>query len=358
MIFNSDTIMQNIRQTLMHGQEVKVPSMTTKLMFPYHWIPGEMRILLSRFVFRAHTQNIPKDHNNRPIAPFDHSVDTLSLQLNQHASDLPTWHWPQNRTCALVLSHDTDTAGQEKGIRELMKIATERGIRSTFSFVGNCIHHYSNLINEMRADGFEVALHDVIHDNRIAHFSVDEIIERLQPAQNAKSQYDMHGFRSPSWYTSPALWEALEQSGFMYDMSALDSWFLFEANKHHGVNTYFPFMVGKLVVLPNTIPFEVPWIIPGLRRSDTHVFWRPKIKSIAQAGGLIMINAHPDRWYCGRRYAADILRKLMDDILETYNPAVMQAIDVARHTHHIHTLEGMHTLPGNPIVCIPRRLLT
>ncbi|MEO5378865.1 MAG: polysaccharide deacetylase family protein [Magnetococcus sp. DMHC-6] len=345
-------LIHEIRQMLLHGQETDIASISNSLPFPYFWIPGELRMLLSRVIFRKHVRCLKK--NGKIHAPANDTLDQKALQLARFDPG-NLWQWPNDHSCAFVLSHDVDTAGQESGIREIMQVARERNIRSTFSFVLDSIPHYHDLLLEMLADGFEVALHDVVHDNRICSLTEEQIVKRLLPAQEAIERYGIKGFRSPSWYVSSSLWSALERLGFDYDMSALDSWPFFQRGMEHGVSTFFPFMVGELVVLPSTIPFEMPWHILGMAKKDVRWFWTEKIQRLAHAGGLILVDAHPDRWLCGKRSAADHLREVMDYILQTHNPVVMQASAVARYTRQMNDEGAMLLVPGACPLRIPRR---
>jgi len=60
-----------------------------------------------------------------------------------------------------------------------------------------------------------------------------------------------------------------------------------------------PFRIRpELVELPCTLPFEAPLLIG--RRFDSLVsFWRPKIDLLKRAGGVVVVNTHPDPNYLG-----------------------------------------------------------
>lgn len=235
----------------------------------------------------------------------------------------------------------------------LRNVAQKRGIKNTFSFVGRYLPQYAPLIHQLQSTGADVALHDVVHDNRIAFLPEEAIIERLSPTMEHVHRYNLTGFRSPSWYTSPALWSALGALGFLYDMSALDTWPFFSPKRNFGVCTFFPYMVGSLVVIPNTIPFETPWCC-GYAVRHTLDFWKPKFDHVARSGGLIMFNAHPDRWYCGNRPAIEQLERCLDYILTTHDPATMTAAEAATHTLQMHRTGRTTELPGVPSISVPR----
>jgi peptidoglycan/xylan/chitin deacetylase (PgdA/CDA1 family) len=263
------------------------------------------------------------------------------------------WSWPDGKGCGLVLSHDVDTQGQEQGIGMMRSVALRHGISHTFSFVGRFLADYQDTLDSLRVDGVDIALHDVSHDNQVAFLSEEAIVERLSSVSHFLQRWQIKGFRSPSWYLSPTLWAALNEMGFLYDMSALDSWSFFTAQKTHGVRTFYPFMYENLVVLPNTIPFELPWYC-GYAVQDTLAFWKPKVDQIARAGGLIMINAHPDRWYCGNKPAARALDQLLDYIISQHDPVAMSGSGLALHMRKMRDQQCVMTLPGSPELRLPQ----
>jgi hypothetical protein len=58
-----------------------------------------------------------------------------------------------------------------------------------------------------------------------------------------------------------------------------------------------------LIELPCTLPFEGPILI-GPRPKNLLDFWRPKIDMLKRAGGMVVVNTHPDPNYLGN---ADML---------------------------------------------------
>ncbi|MDD2709056.1 MAG: hypothetical protein PHV34_13805 [Verrucomicrobiae bacterium] len=326
--------------------------MSSRLPFPYHWVPGVWRVWLAKRLFRPHVRGVRSQPNRSPRTYADGEVDRI-LDDGFSTADQEGWSWPDKKSCALILSHDTDSVGQERGIELLCQLAKRKGLRSCFSFVGKDLQSYRPLIRDLVKEGFEVALHDIAHDNLIAFLSEDEIIARLRPVMDLARELGMKGFRSPSWYVSPAFWAALEKTGFSYDMSALDSWPFFHPSQNYGVRTFRPFMVGGLVVLPNTIPFEMPWLA-DIPLSQTFPFWRPKLDLICQEGGLVMFNAHPDQWYCGNSKAVAELERCLDHVLETHHPATLMPHQLSQYVRETFGRGACVDLGGAPPVRAPR----
>ncbi|HYF36380.1 MAG TPA: hypothetical protein VD994_13885 [Prosthecobacter sp.] len=224
---------------------------------------------------------------------------------------------------------------------------------TTISFVGQFIDSYAPLISDLRRTGADIALHDIAHTNDIAFMDRSTIVERLKRAAEWRSAYGITGFRSPSWYVSAALWNALDVCGFSYDMSALDTWPFFSKESNHGVRTFLPFGVGNLVVLPNTIPFDdMPGIV-GYKPEELFAFWKPKIDAIAASGGLIMLNAHPDKWLSGNPRMLDSLGVVLRYILDTHDPARMTAREVAEHFRSQRFRGAVIDIPGEPLLAVP-----
>lgn len=318
---------KTISDILLHGNNAADPPVTANLPFPYHFIPGVIRSALAKILFRKHIRSSGyAPHGRTPY--LDDSVDQMVSRAfpNQAA----TWRWPGGKRCALVFSHDVDSPGMERGIGRLARLSEARGFSASFSFVGEHIARYGETIRRLIEPGHDIALHDHCHDNRIAFLPRDEVLTRLEKSRQAVTDYHIKGFRSPSWYTSQNLWDALEAFGFDYDMSVLDSYPFFERGRCYGVGTFFPYQYKNLVILPNTIPFELPWY-GGVDKGDTLAFWKPKLDRIALSGGLIMINAHPDTWLCGNQKAVETVEETLDYVLETHDPVALNARQLAEH---------------------------
>ena len=136
-------------------------------------------------------------------------------------------------------------------------------------------------------------------------------------------------------------------------MSALDTWSFFDSKRNYGVATFFPFKVDKLVVLPNTIPFETPLYF-GFSKKHYAEYWRNKVERISHEGGLILINAHPDRWYCGNDSGIRAFEELIDMVLDKHDPIVMTALQVADQIRKQEEAGAFVNFEGEPPISVPR----
>ncbi len=339
-----------LRERLLDGSTARVPSITTRLPFPYHWVPGPVRMRVMDWLF-ARTLNRVRTGQAFPGLYGENGLDAVASRFRPARET--AWRWPGGHGCALVVSHDTDTCGEAAEVRRLAAMARELDIRSTLMVVGQCLDRYRDLVGELRREGFEVGLHDVVHDNRIAFLDEREMRARLEPLlAEWRRDGPLQGFRSPSWYISSTLWKVLEELGFAYDCSVQDTHFSHDPGRMMGAATYYPFLVGTLVVLPNTIAFELPRSL-DVGWAEVPGFWRSKVDHVAGTGGLIMINAHPAPWFCGSPEGVAALRACVADILERHQPWCATAAEVAAHACGQAAQGAMAVLPGDPAVTIP-----
>jgi hypothetical protein len=341
-----------IRSALTVGPVAHTPSVTTRLPFPYHWIPGPIRIRLRDWLVGrsiARLASAPRF----PELYAENGVDVVSSRLGDR--DRPRWTWPDGKRCALVLTQDVDTGSEHREIQALGEMASALGLRSTFMFVGRYFERYRELALDLRRDRFEIGLHDVVHDNRIAFQPAGAIRARLAPwLERWRDEFDIRGFRSPSWYASSALWDALTDLGMTHDCSVQDTNALQEAHRTVGAATYYPYMRGPLVIIPATVPFdELPWSL-GVPREETTAFWRAKIDHVAATGGALVVNAHPSPWFCGTESGRRALQECLREIVDRHRPWCATASELADHVRSELARGAMRDLPGDPVVRIPR----
>lgn len=341
-----------VRRQLLDGPVASTPSITTRLPFPYHWIPGWLRLrvrdaMLTRWFRRL------EGVTRFPDYYAENGVDVVISRAAP--AEAATWRWPEGHHCALMLSHDVDTGREHEQIRDFAELARSLGLRSTFMFVGSHIEAYADLCQELMADGFEIGLHDVLHDNRIAFLGEEEVVARLRPwLERWQDALGVRGFRSPAWYVSPALWRGLRRAGVSYDCSVQDTNMMLEADRNVGAATYFPYLVGDLVVVPGTIPFdELPWAL-GVEPSATTAFWRAKIDHVATRGGVIVVNAHPSPWFCGNAAGRAALRTCLEQILGSHSPWCATGRQIDAHVRTEVERGAMLPLAGEPAITVPR----
>jgi len=199
--------------------------------------------------------------------------------------------WQENKKFALVLTHDIDTQKGHDNSLQLVEIEKRLGFRSSFNFVAEDFEVSAKIINQLKADGFEVGLHSVHHKNPFK--SKKKFLELASRINRYLKEWDVVGFRSPSMYHNLDL---LHHLNIEYDASTFDT-DPFEPQPD-GTGTIFPFWVSDntnhkgYVELPYTLPQDFLLFIM-LRQKNIDI-WKKKLDWIAENGGMALFISHPD----------------------------------------------------------------
>ena len=205
--------------------------------------------------------------------------------------------WPEGKKFALVLTHDVEGAEGLGNCRQLMQLELELGFRSSFNFIPEGSYSVpQRLREELACNGFEVGIHDLRHDGRL--FASRREFDRSTPRINHYlKDWGAVGFRSGFMFHNL---EWLHALNIDYDMSTFDT-DPFEPQPE-GRHTIFPFWVaapathaassGGYVELPYTLPQDSTLFLLLQERSID--LWKQKVDWIAQNGGMILLNTHPD----------------------------------------------------------------
>ena len=214
--------------------------------------------------------------------------------------------WPDGKKFAFVLTHDVEsTAGLER-CRNLMQLDMDLGFRSSFNFVPEGDYQDPReLREELTQNGFEVGIHDLRHDGRL--YQSDKEFRRNAVSINRYlADWGAVGFRS-AFMLHKLDW--LHQLNVAYDASTFDT-DPFEPQPE-GRHTIFPFWVPQpgtnheapitnqsapvrngYVELPYTLPQDSTLFL--LLRETTPKIWMQKLDWIAEHGGMVLLDTHPD----------------------------------------------------------------
>ncbi len=206
--------------------------------------------------------------------------------------------WPGGKRFALVLTHDVDTERGRDNCGALMELEKRLGIRSSFNFVPLRYEVPPGLRGELTRNGFEVGVHGLYHDGN--YFRSRETFRRRAVRINRfLKEWGAVGFRSPSMYHNL---EWILDLDIDYDASTFDT-DPFEPQSD-GVGTVFPFWVGcgsgrrGYVELPYTMPQDFTLFV--LMKEKEIGIWKRKLDWIAEKGGMVVMNTHPDYMRFGR----------------------------------------------------------
>ena len=214
--------------------------------------------------------------------------------------------WPGGKKFAFVLTHDVETTVGLEKCRDLMQLEMDVGFRSSFNFVPEGDYQDPReLREELVQNGFEVGIHDLRHDGRL--YQSDKEFRRNAVSINRYlAEWGAVGFRS-AFMLNKLDW--LHQLNVAYDASTFDT-DPFEPQPE-GRHTIFPFWVpqrgtnGKApitnqsasvrngyVELPYTLPQDSTLFI--LLRETNPEIWMRKLDWIAEHGGMVLLDTHPD----------------------------------------------------------------
>lgn len=233
-----------------------------------------------------------------------------------------------------MLTHDVERQKGVDNCRRLMELESEMGFKSTFNFVPQGSYRTPpELRQELVSRGFEVGVHDLAHDGRLFQSRKDFGKKAAQINRYLKD-WNAFGFRS-GFMLRNLNW--LHELDIRYDMSTFDT-DPFEPQPE-GFHTIFPFWVDRVESLNGATPgengakrgyVELPYTLPQdstlfiLLREKTPQIWLRKLDWIAQHGGMVLVNIHPD--YIdfddsdrkGRRYPVTLLREFLTYLSERY----------------------------------------
>jgi len=251
-------------------------------------IPRPLQIAIRRYVARAKRASVA---HCWPI-------------LESAAQPPAGWRgWPDGKRFALVLTHDVETKVGHDKCRQLMELEESLGFRSSFNLVPERYCVDPALRAEMVARGFEVGVHGLVHDGHL--FKSRRIFDVRRPKINGYlKDWKAVGFRSPSTRRN-LKW--IGELDIEYDSSTFDT-DPFEPESD-GAGTLFPFIVDYA---PNAHPYvELPYTLP----QDSTLFiilgetspriWKEKLDWIAEKGGMVLINTHPDYMRLNRDISSD-----------------------------------------------------
>jgi len=241
-------------------------------------IPWSLRLALRRW--RANKQKI-RYADTWPISPA--------------AGQPPKgWKgWPGGKQFALVLTHDVEGQKGMERCRRLMELEASLGFRSSFNFVPEGSYSTPRELRAHLTDhGFEVGVHDLKHDGKL-YRSHKSFTANARHINRYLKEWNAVGFRS-AFMLHKLDW--LHELEVLYDASTFDT-DPFEPQPD-GVDTIFPFQgcngggAPGYIELPYTLVQDFTMFV--LLAEKTIDLWKRKAAWVAQCGGMVLVNTHPD----------------------------------------------------------------
>jgi peptidoglycan/xylan/chitin deacetylase (PgdA/CDA1 family) len=246
----------------------------------------------------------------------------LGLLAESLADDSPALihPWPHGAEFAFILTHDVESA---EGFRHMLRIADVEetlGYRSSFNLVPYKYAIDRGVVAELTARGFEIGIHGYNHDGQL-YFSHGTFARRAAAINEALRQYGAVGFRSPMVHRNLEWLQMLE---IEYDASCFDI-DPYQAMPG-GVGSLWPFLAGRFVELPYTLPQDhTLWIARGEVGCDT---WERKLRYVADRNGMALMLTHPD--YMLSREPLEWYRTFLAKVRDERQPWFALAREAAR----------------------------
>jgi uncharacterized protein len=206
----------------------------------------------------------------------------------------PLWPgWPEGRQFAFVLTHDVEGQKGLDRCRQLMKLEARHGFRSSFNFVPEGEYRVDRKFREEIAhSGFEVGVHDLHHDGSLFR-NYEQFTRQSARINEYLKEWGAVGFRAGFMFHNLE-WQ--HQLNVSYDLSTFDA-DPFEPQPD-GMGTIFPFWVekengkGGYLELPYTLAQDSTLFL--FLREKTAAVWKKKLDWVAEHGGMVLVNIHPD----------------------------------------------------------------
>jgi len=204
-----------------------------------------------------------------------------------------------------------------------MDLEEELGVRSTFFIVPERYPVSKELLKEITARGFGLGVHGLKHDGKL--FLSHDIFQKKAAEVNAYLRaWNTRGFSSPSMH---------HQLDWMHHLHIDYSTSTFDTDPFEpqpdGACTIFPFVVHHVpkqhifVEMPYTLVQDFTLFVI-LKKKDIEL-WTKKLAWIARAGGMALLNTHPDYMHFGHggkprreEYTVDLYREFILHVKATY----------------------------------------
>jgi len=260
----------------------------------------------------------------REIVRYKRSVCANIWPIDPQAGTPPAgWPgWPHGKKFALVLTHDVERSHGQDQCQQLATLEQRFGFRSSFNFVPDRYKVSPDIRHFLTSNGFEVGVHGLKHDGKL-YKNRKIFLSRAARINEYIAQWGAVGFRSPLMHHNLA-W--IHDLNILYDASTFDT-DPFEPQPD-GVSTIFPFWVRKdsegkgYVELPYTLPQDFTLFI--LLQEKNIDIWKKKLAWIAERGGMVLLNTHPDYMHfdgskLGREeYPAEYYAAFLAHVKHTY----------------------------------------
>jgi len=304
--FDAGEVVDNLRlERYAAGFAAGRPAMPEMIRKAYYHLRPFLPVSVRKHLQKRHFRGWEK--LRFPAWPVDTTVERLHKRLlalalqAQGAAEIPfIWFWPRGLSSCAIMTHDVETAAGLKGCPRLMDLDDAFGIKSAFQFVPEKRYVLpAGLLEEVRARGFEINIHDLNHDGHL-FARRDEFLRRAARINGYAERYGARGFRSAVLYRNVEWYDAL---AFAYDMSIPNVAHL--EPQRGGCCTVMPFFIGNMLELPVTMAQD--YSVFHMLDDYSLDLWKRQLELVMKEHGLAGFCAHPDYLMprrAGEAYAA------------------------------------------------------
>jgi len=252
-------------------------SLSRKFRFYYRFLRPVMPIRIRQWLQKSQSHDVSEQW----YLPLS-LMDQIRQDRNIKSEDI----WPESAKYAFVLTHDVETSEGMQHIARIADAEEELGFRSSGNLVPYKYKIDAGLVSDLQSRGFEIGIHGYNHDGQL--YSSKRVFKKRASAINqAIDKYQAVGFRSPMVHRN-LNW--LQDLNIEYDSSCFDI-DPFQAAPG-GVGIIWPFVAGKFIELPYTLPQDHTLFIKLGER--TGKIWMDKLNYIQKHQGMAMMLTHPD----------------------------------------------------------------
>ncbi len=252
-------------------------SLSRKFRFYYRFLRPVMPIRIRQWLQKSQSHDVSEQW----YLPLS-LMDQIRQDRNIKSEDI----WPDSAKYAFVLTHDVETSEGMQHIARIADAEEELGFRSSWNLVPYKYKIAAGLVSDLQSRGFEIGIHGYNHDGQL--YSSKRVFKKRASAINqAIDKYQAVGFRSPMVHRNL---NGLQDLNIEYDSSCFDI-DPFQAAPG-GVGIIWPFVAGKFIELPYTLPQDHTLFIKLGER--TGKIWMDKLNYIQKHQGMAMMLTHPD----------------------------------------------------------------
>jgi peptidoglycan/xylan/chitin deacetylase (PgdA/CDA1 family) len=194
--------------------------------------------------------------------------------------------YPGKFKTAIVLSHDVETQDGYNFVPAVIELEARYGFRGSWNIVPHKYELHSEVIELIKRTGNEIGIHGYNHDGTL-YYSKERFLFRAKHINAALKTFGAVGFRSPQVHRNLA-W--LQELDILYDASCFD----YDPYQPFpgGTGSIWPFIAGKFVELPYTIPQD--HVMFYLRKERDIRIWKRKADWVSENYGTVLTLTHPD----------------------------------------------------------------